>query len=81
MALPQIYEGTAEEIAAQLRRSHLKVNLREIVLSDENAHQDDDTVHLDTSLGDLLREADLVIPEAPAPQADSYEIAFGEAVT
>jgi hypothetical protein len=81
MVLSQIYEGTVEEIAAQLRRSDLTGNLRAIILSDEDAQPNGTAEYLDSALAELLRETDRVIPEAPARQTDPYEIAFGEIVT
>lgn len=82
MALPQIDEGTVEEIAEQLRLSNLTGKLKVIVTLDENenATQNSNVEMLDTALATLLAEADRIVPEPPIPHADPQEQAFGEIV-
>jgi hypothetical protein len=80
MALPHIYEGTAQEIAEQLRGSNLTGKLKAIITPDEyetaSTNGTDET--LDKALASLLEEADRVEHEIPVPLTDSHEIAFGE---
>lgn len=80
MALPQIYEGTAEEIAEQLRSSNLTGKLKAIITPDEDAvsllNGAEET--LDIALAPLLEEAGRIARENPVPSTDPYEKAFGE---
>ena len=82
MALPQIYEGTAEEIVEQLRASKLTGKLKAIVTPDEYEvsllNETEET--LDIALAPLLEEASRIARENPVPHTDPYEKAFGEII-
>ena len=58
MALPQIYEGTAEEIAEQLRTSRLTGRLKALVTPDEILVSNGDAPNLADTLADFLAEVD-----------------------
>jgi hypothetical protein len=82
MTAPQVYEGTAEEIADQLRCSNLTGRFKAIITPDEyEMSMPEATEQLDTALAELLKEADRIAPGLPAPHTDPTEIAFGEIVT
>jgi hypothetical protein len=79
MAQPQVYEGTAQEIAEQLRVNNLSGRLKAIVMPEETGkpEMNGTDVTLDKALAALIVEADSVEREVPAP----HEIAFGEIFT
>ena len=80
MALPQVYEGTAEEIAELLRRSNLPGKLKAIITPDEyeTSAINGTGETLDTALAALLEEADHIERETPAPPTTPLKKAFGE---
>ena len=80
MALPQIYEGTAEEIAQLLLSSNLTGKLKAIITPDEYGISviNGKGEMLDTALAGLLEEADRLERETPVPSKDPQEKAFGE---
>ena len=80
MAQPQIYEGTAEEIAEQIRTSDMTGKLRAILTPSERdiATTDGSGETLDKALAWLLEEADNIKREKPVPHTAPHEIAFGE---
>lgn len=82
MALTQVFEGTAEEIAEQLRESNLTGKLKAIVTPEEYDSSVINGTHetLDKALAALLEEADRIEREPPVPATDAQEKAFGEIV-
>ena len=80
MAHPQIFEGTAEEIIEQLRRSNLTGKLRAIVTEDEypTSVAEGRGETLDKALAVLPEEAHRVEHGTPVPHSDPQEKAFGE---
>jgi hypothetical protein len=83
MAQPQIYEGTAQEIAEQLRVSNLTGRLKAVVMPEENGQpeQNGTGMTLDKALAALIAEADSVEREVPVPHTDPQEVAFGQILT
>ena len=82
MAQPQIYEGTALEIAEQLRVSNLTGKLKAIIMPDEYERTSTNGTGetLDKALASLLEEADRIRREMPVPHTDPHKIAFGEII-
>lgn len=80
MALPKLYEGTAEEIAEQLLSSNLTGKLRAIVTPDDHGSigSNGNDESLDKVLAALLEEADRLEHETPAVHTDPHEKMFGE---
>ena len=80
MALPQIYEGTTEEIAEQLRGSNLTGKFKAILMLEESkaVSTNESGETLDKALAALLAEADRIEREMPVPQTDSCKVVFGE---
>lgn len=80
MAQPQVYEGTALEIAEQIGRSNLTGKLKAILTPDEHETASLNTTDetLDKALASLLEEADHIQWEEPMRHTDPHEIAFGE---
>ena len=83
MALPQVYEGTAQEIAEQIRGSSLAGKLKAIITPDEyeTASTNGTSETLDKALASLLEEADKIEREMPVSPTDPHEITFGEIIT
>jgi hypothetical protein len=79
MEQPLFYEGTAEEIAEQIRTSNLIGKLRAILTLDESETNSSNgsAETLDKALALLLEEANRVEREAPVPHTDPHEVAFG----
>lgn len=80
MAMPQIYEGTAQEIAEQLRESNLVGKLKAVISLQEYETSSIPSTGetLDIALASLLEEADRIEREKPIAPTDPHEIAFGE---
>ena len=70
MAKPQIYEGTAEEIAEQLRKSKLSGRLKAIVTSENVFSQNGQSPNLADTLADYLAEVDQIDFVAGKPLSD-----------
>ena len=73
MTQPQIYEGTAEEIATQIRGSRLAGKLKAIVTPDELFTQNGTTPDLGETLADFLNEVDQVEFSPGKPHTDLDE--------
>lgn len=73
MAQPQIYEGTAEEIAEQLRVSGLTGRLKAIVTPDETPLLDGKAPSLADTLADFLAEVDQTEFTPGKPLSDPHE--------
>jgi hypothetical protein len=73
MVQPQIYEGTAEEIAAQLRRSNLAGRLKAIITPDELFVQNGSTANQGEKLADFLAELDQAELMPGKPLTDPHE--------
>ena len=73
MALPQIYEGTAEEIATQIRGSRLTGKLKAIVTPDELFAPNGTTPNLGDTLADFLTEVDQAEFTPGKPHTDPHE--------
>jgi len=80
MVQQQIYEGTAEEIADQLRGSNLAGKLKAVVTLEEQeiSPTSGPGETLDKALAYLLDEADSIERARPITQTDLHETAFGE---
>jgi len=83
MAQSRIFEGTAREIADQLRRSNLPGKLRAIITANdpENSASSDTGEMRDKALASLLQEAETIERTTPVPHTGPHEIAFGEILT
>ena len=79
MALTQVFEGTAEEIAEQLRNSRMTSKLKAVVTPDEYHTTVLNGVGetLDKALGALLEEVERIERDIPVPPTDPHEQAFG----
>ncbi len=73
MAQPQIYEGTAEEIAAQIRGSNLAGRLKAIVTPDELIARNSNMPNLGDTLADFLAEVDQAEFTPGKPHIDPHE--------
>jgi len=76
MTQPQVYEGTAEEIAAQLRRSNLAGRLKAIVTPDELFGANVNIANQGEMLADFLAEVDQVefTPGNPLTDPQAQEV-------
>ena len=73
MALPQIYEGTAEEIAEQLRGSNLAGRLKAIVAPDELFEGNGAMPDASDTLEDFLAEIDKIEFKPGKPHTNPQE--------
>jgi len=80
MAQPQIYEGTAEEIAAQLRASQLTGRLKVIVTPEEILLSHGDAPNPADALADFLADADRTEFVPGQPLANPQERELGRLV-
>lgn len=82
MALPQIYEGTAAEIAEKLRVSNLTGRLKAIVTSEEiiAQHGSTDSPDLANMLTDFLVELDKTEFTPGKPHSDPHEREVGRLI-
>lgn len=71
MAQPQVYEGTAEEIAEQLRASNLSGRLKAIVTPEELSTQNGNGLRLSDALADFLAEMEQVEGSAGKPRVSA----------
>ena len=76
MALPQVFEGTAEEIAEQLRSSNLAGRLKAIITPDELPTRNGNPPSMGDSLADFLAEVDQTefIPGKPLTDPRTQEL-------
>jgi hypothetical protein len=80
MPQPQIYEGTAEEIAEQLRVSRLVGRLKAIVTPDETPRQNGNIPSLADTLADFLEEVDQTEFTPGKPLSDPLEKEVGRLI-
>ena len=73
MSQTQLFEGTAEEIAAQLRDSNLAGPLKAIVTQDEHYTRNGRTPNLGDTLADFLAEVDQIEFTSGKPHTDPHE--------
>jgi hypothetical protein len=73
MIQAEVYEGTAEEIAEQLRRSNLSGRLKAIVTPDEVFSRNETPYSPETTLIDFLAEVDQTDFQPGMPHRDPSE--------
>lgn len=81
MVQATIYEGTAAEIAEQLRISKFTGRLKAIIVPEETPLQTGDMPKLDDSLANFLSEVDQIEFIPGKPLSDTYEKEVGRLIS